>query len=107
MERNKTLQKVLKKLTLFSSLDNKSLKIIEKEMKIVSYNNGEFLFKEGDSADQMYIIASGKIRVLKKGKGNSLIEITVLKSGSITDFMSLFERKRRSASLQAYGKVRV
>jgi D-lactate dehydrogenase len=96
---------MLKKINLFSSLNSESLKLIEKNMKMVSFEPDDYVCKEGEPGDRMFVITSGKVRVLKKGKGNSLIEITVLKAGSVAGIMSLFERKPRSATLQAYDKV--
>ena len=107
MEQTKKLHEIMRKINLFSALDNKSLRIIEKKMKMISFGPDEYICKEGESADRMFIITSGKIRVLKKGKGKSLIEISLLKSGSVAGIMSLFEKKVRSATLQADGKVQV
>ena len=73
----------MKKINLFSALDNKSLRIIEKKMKMILFEPDEYICRERESADCMFIITSGKIRVLKKGKGKSLIEISLLKSGSV------------------------
>jgi D-lactate dehydrogenase len=96
---------ILKKVNLFSSLNDQSLQLIEKKMKKVSFNPGEFICKEGELGDRMYVISSGKVRVLKKGRGRSLIEITILKAGSVAGVMSLFDKKPRSATLQACDKV--
>ena len=107
MEKTNELNRMLKKVNLFSSLDNKSLSIIENKTSIISYRDGEYICKEGEPADRMYIILSGTVRILKKGKGKSQIEITKLKSGSIAGIMSLFEKKKRSATIIAEGKVKV
>jgi D-lactate dehydrogenase len=96
---------ILKNINLFSSLDSVSLRLIEKNMKKVSFEPDDYICKEGEPGDRMFVIASGKVRVLKKGKGKSLIEITILKGGSVAGVMSLFEKKPRSATLQAYNKV--
>ncbi len=101
------LHKILKKVKLFDSLDSKSLKVFEKKMRMVSFDSGDVICREGELGDRMYVIASGKVRVLKKGKGKSEIEITTLRTGSIAGVMSLFEKKARSATLQAQGKTRV
>ena len=66
MEQSDQLQSILKKVNLFSSLDNKSLGLIQKRIQIISYGKGEYICKEGDSSDRMYIILSGSVRVLKK-----------------------------------------
>ena len=105
MVKSNNLDLILKKINLFSSLDSKSLRLIGKNMKMVSFEPDDYICKEGEPGDRMFVISSGKVRVLKKGKGKSLIEITILKEGSIAGIMSLFEKKPRSATLQAYNKV--
>jgi len=107
MVKTKDIHLILKKINLFSSLDDQSLKLIEKNMKKVNLEPDEYICTEGEPGDRMFVIASGKVRVLKKGKGKSLIEITMLRDGSIAGIMSLFEKKPRSATLQAYNKVQV
>jgi CRP-like cAMP-binding protein len=107
MKKENKLYKILKKVKFFSSLDSNSLSIIENKIKIKSYKKGEYICREGEPSDKMYIILSGAVRVLKKGKGNSQIDITKLKSGSIAGIMSLFEKKKRSATLIAVGNVKV
>ncbi len=107
MKKTNKLHKILKKVNLFSSLNNQSLKFIEKKMKIVTFEPDEYICKEGETGDRMYVLATGKIRVLKKGKGKSFIEIAVLQAGAIAGFISLFDKKPRSATLQAIGLVKV
>ena len=107
MEKTKRLDIILKKVNIFSSLDPKSLSIIENKIRLLSYKKGEYLCKEGEPADRMYIILSGSVRVLKKGKGNTQIEITKQKSGSVVGIMSLFEKKKRSATIIADENLEV
>ncbi len=107
MEKENKLYTILKKIKLFSSLYSNSLNILVNKIKIRLYKKGEYICSEGEPSDKMYIILSGTVRVLKKGKGNSQIDITKLKSGSIAGIMSLFEKKKRSATLIALGNVKV
>lgn len=70
------------------------------------YEDGEFLFKEGDKGDVMYVIQSGKIKITKDTpSGESTI--ATLESGEILGEMALFDRMPRSANARALGKARV
>jgi signal-transduction protein with cAMP-binding, CBS, and nucleotidyltransferase domain len=53
MEQTNKLHTILKKVYLFSSLNNQSLKLIEKKMKMVSFEPDEYICKEGVPADRM------------------------------------------------------
>lgn len=70
------------------------------------YQEGEYLFKEGDKGDVMYVIQSGKVKITKDTpSGESTI--AVLETGEILGEMALFDRMPRSANAKALGKARV
>ena len=98
---------MLKKIELFSSLDDQSLNLLKERMKLVYFKAEEIICSEGDRGDRMYVVDTGEIRVLKKGKEDSSVEIAVLRHGEVAGIMSLFEEEPRSATLQASGKVKL
>ena len=53
----------LQNLQIFSDLSTEEIGIFKDELNIMKYKKNTFLFKPGDKADTMYIIASGKIKV--------------------------------------------
>lgn len=61
---------------------------------------GEVLFREGDAAEAMYVIKSGKIAITKS-KGNSEITLAELGSGDMLGEMGFFDNKPRSAGARA------
>ncbi|MBC7386431.1 MAG: cyclic nucleotide-binding domain-containing protein [Cryobacterium sp.] len=61
---------------------------------------GDILFKEGDVSNAMYLIRSGSIRIFKR-KGDSQIEIDILRSGQILGEMAFLDGNARSASAEA------
>jgi len=61
---------------------------------------GEFLFKEGDLPDAMYVIKSGRFDVFKS-KGSSEIKLAELGPGAMVGEMAFFDNKPRSASVRA------
>ncbi len=60
----------------------------------------EFLFREGDTSEAMYVIKIGKLAVLK-AKGNSEITLAELGPGDMIGEMAFFDSKPRSASARA------
>ena len=64
---------------------------------LVTLDAGEFLFREGDTADALYILKKGTLRVVS---GSTVYE--TLKPGGIVGEMAIVEqRSRRSASVIA------
>jgi CRP/FNR family cyclic AMP-dependent transcriptional regulator len=65
------------------------------------YKDGEVIIQEGGQDSWMYILLSGKVRILKE---NHLIS-TIEKSGEIFGEMRIIDKKERSASASAIGKT--
>jgi len=70
------------------------------------YSDGEIIFKEGEAADRMYVVQSGKVKITKKTASGDL-PIATLESGEIFGEMALFDRLPRSANANALGDARV
>jgi len=62
--------------------------------------NNDFLFKEGDQPDAMYVVKLGRFEVLKS-KGSSEIKLAELGPGAMVGEMAFFDSKPRSASVKA------
>ena len=105
MKNFERLQKMLKNVDIFSSLNNNSLKLLMDKMRLIVFEPGEVICKEDDKGSSMYLLDTGEISVLKKGKAGKMIEITTLKPGEVAGIMSLFEKEPRSATLKAMDRV--
>lgn len=68
--------------------------------EVVSVKKNDFLFKQGDPADSMYIVKSGTISLLISN-GPTEKEIDTAGTGQLLGEMSLFDKKSRSASAKA------
>jgi CRP/FNR family cyclic AMP-dependent transcriptional regulator len=80
---------------ILDQLANKTTGLSDAEL--VSLDAGEFLFREGDAADALYIVQKGTLRVVS---GSTVYE--TLKPGGIVGEMALVDQSsRRSASVIA------
>lgn len=79
-----------------------------KKSGIKTFEAGEVLFHENDSAESLYIIQSGQLR-LYKPKGKGFIDLAILRSGEVLGEMAYFDEKsrRRSCSAAAIVKTEV
>lgn len=68
------------------------------EAKKVAKDN--YLFRDGDAPDAMYIIKSGAFAVTKT-KGSSEVVLAELNAGAMVGEMALFDKKPRSANIKA------
>lgn len=63
----------------------------------VSYNPGQCIFKEGDHAEEMYIIHQGSVHISKRAKNAEQI-LATLKDNDFFGEMALFTDQPRSAT---------
>lgn len=94
------LEKELRHLRLFSSLDPGILEHLSSRLKPVRFKAGEIIFREGDPADFFYLIESGQVEIVKKvGREEALIAL--LGEGDFFGEMALLRGTERSATARA------
>ena len=94
------IQKLLA-VPCLKSFQTSSVGKLLKLSKIRQYQNGEVIIREGGQDSWMYILLSGRVRILKENHQISTIE----KSGEIFGEMRIIDKKERSASASAVGKT--
>ena len=92
---------LLKRIHLFSNLDDKALSALANVAQRLEYEPGAVLCHEGEAGDRMFVIESGDVSVLKSVDNGDPIEVTVLHHGDIAGEMGLFGDRTRSATLRA------
>lgn len=97
------IENIQKLLTIpcLKSFQTRSVGKLLKLSKIREYQNGEVIIREGGQDAWMYILLSGKVRILKENQQIS----TIAKSGEIFGEMRIIDNKERSASATAVGKT--
>lgn len=70
------------------------------------YNDGDVIVEEGSQSRTMYVIQSGKVKVVKK-EGEMETTLAFLGEGDIFGEMSLFDASPRSATIVAVGEARI
>ena len=98
------LRKALHLAPLFADLDEKSMAAIEHELSLLVLPGGAPLFRQGEPADAVYVVASGCLGVFRHEEEDSpdepilMAEIT---PGNIVGEMSLLTHSQRSRSVAA------
>jgi hypothetical protein len=66
---------------------------------LTHFDKGQFVFREGEEGDEMYIIQSGKVAI-KREIQNTRTTLTVLEKGDFFGEMSILERLPRTADAE-------
>ena len=98
---------VLKTAAIFSSLNEEELS----ELAALSIERGfmasEFIFWDGDAPEWFYIVAEGKVKVLKHSSLGREFIIAFFSPGEIFGEVAVFENKPYPASAQAVAETKV
>ena len=89
----------LRRVPVLSGLENDLLSRIAEEVTSLSVRAGEWLVREGDTADSLYLIRSGRLEVVDEGPPETVIR--VLRRGEILGELALLTEQKRSASVRA------
>lgn len=60
------IREVLKKSFLFNSLDPKPMEIVLAAMEIKSFAKDQYVIRQGDDGQELYIVSTGKLKCYKK-----------------------------------------
>ncbi len=76
----------LQKSELFCRIDESTWQVICEEIDLVGLKKGQALFREGDSADAIYVLIQGELEITKTSENGRLANI-----GEIKPYMSVGE----------------
>lgn len=97
------LRRALQHAPLFADLDTKSLMAVEHQLSLLVLPGGAPLFRQGEAADAVYLVASGCLGVFRheEGEAEEPILIAEITPGNIVGEMSLLSESERTRSVAA------
>ncbi|NOK39028.1 cyclic nucleotide-binding domain-containing protein [Corallococcus exercitus] len=98
---------VLKKVALFEGLTQGQLAKVARIAQPRTYVAGDFLFREGDTGQDMFILADGKVRISKSVPGIGEEALAILEPGQYFGEMAVIEDSPRSADAIAHTSCTV
>ncbi len=98
---------ILKKSLIFSSLNEEELTGLAGLSVERSFQPSEFIFWEGDEADYFYVIAQGRIKVVKHASSGKEFIIAFFETGEMFGEVAVFEGRSYPASAQAIPTSKV
>lgn len=97
--------KCMKDLELFKGLNEYDKENISKLARAKVYSKGEIIFNEGDSADKIYLVRSGKIILYKVSEDGKEIILDILEEGDIIGENTIFENMVHTFGAKAIDKT--
>jgi len=101
-----TLEAVLAEHPFFAKLEPHYLSIITGCAANVRFKSGEYIFREGESAEQFYIIRQGKVALETFTAGQGRVIIETIEDGEVLGWSWLFAPYRWHFSARAMKETR-
>ncbi len=99
--------RILKGSTIFSSLSDDELDELANLALERNIMSSEFIFWDGDAPEWLYIVAEGKVKVIKHSSQGREFIIAFFGPGEMFGEVAVFENKPYPASAQALAKTKI
>lgn len=91
---------ILNQIALFGALNDEQLYKVFKLLKKISYKKGSFIFNQGDSPKNIFIVLSGKVELVLDANGEYLVK-GLLEEGQCFGETAVIGIEKHSASAVA------
>jgi predicted acylesterase/phospholipase RssA/CRP-like cAMP-binding protein len=89
----------LRNVPVLAGLSDELLERLARQVNDVRVRAGTWIMREGESAESMFIVRSGRLEVIEEGPPETLIRI--LRRGDVLGELALLREEKRSASVRA------
>lgn len=101
-EQEERLLRALGEVQLFSGVSDKGLRLVAEISRIASFKVGQYVFREGELGDALYLITRGKVRISRDVAGMGEEALAILSEGDAFGEMSLIDESPRSADARVH-----
>lgn len=97
-------RKLFAESAIFQDLDDDEIEGVGEICDSVEFKVGDYIFREGDEGDRLYIIEKGEVRISRHVSGAGEEALTVLRRGACFGEMSLLDSSERSMDAIAHSR---
>ena len=98
---------LLKNVAIFKDLDVGELSEIAEVCREEEFVSGEYIFREGEHGNRLYLIVVGEVRISRDVPGSGEEALAILKPGALFGEMAVFDRSERSTHAISHGGTTV
>lgn len=103
----KTAAELLAEVPMFASLPSATREAVAERTSVVSVAAGEWLFRQGDDADALYVVRTGRLEIVDETPGREPSVLRELRSGSALGELALVSKSQRTASVRVRRDARL
>lgn len=94
---------LLRTIPLFTALSRDELGKIAELCEMKSWDSGEYIFREGEPGNRLFIIVEGGVRISREIPGAGEEALAVLKRGALFGELAVFDKGDRSTDAISHG----
>lgn len=94
---------LLRSIPLFSALSREELGKIAELCESKSWESGEYIFREGEPGNRLFIIVEGGVRISRQIPGAGEEALAVLKRGALFGELAVLDKGERSTDAISHG----
>ena len=98
---------LLRNVAIFRELDDAELAEVAELAKREEYVSGEYIFREDEHGNRLYLIVEGDVRISRNVPGSGEEALAILKPGALFGEMAVFDRSERSTDAISNGGTQV
>lgn len=98
---------LLAQSAIFKDLEDFQLELVAGICQVIELKAGEYVFREGDVGDRLYIIEHGEVRISRVIPGTGEEALAVLKRGACFGEMAILDESERSTDAVANIRCRL
>jgi lysophospholipid hydrolase len=99
--RRRRLRTALQSTRIFGTLDPALMRELETELAWVTLRGGETLIRQGEPGDCLYVVISGRLRIVLEQEGQEVRTVREVGRGESIGEMALISGEQRSATVYA------
>ncbi|HKG93232.1 MAG TPA: cyclic nucleotide-binding domain-containing protein [Gemmatimonadaceae bacterium] len=97
---------LLRGVPIFKGLEDGELARVSEVCREQTFAPGEYIFREGEPGNRLYLITGGEVRISRVVPGSGEEALAVLKPGALFGEMAVFDRSERSTDAIANHETR-
>jgi len=97
---------LLRGVPIFKGLEDGELARVSEVCREQSFTAGEYVFREGEPGNRLYLVIEGEVRISRVVPGSGEEALAVLKPGALFGEMAVFDRSERSTDAIANNTVK-
>jgi len=98
---------LLKNVAIFKDLDDSELAEIAEVCREEKFVSGEYIFREGEHGNRLYLICEGEVRISRDVPGMGEEALAVLGPGQMFGEMALLDESPRSADARVHERCQL